>query len=191
MRVRGQFQARWQPFMTTDTPDPPATVRCGPAVGASTCCRTCSRRRCCSRASTRSWRRPTATSTAPASPSSSRWCSTGSTAASRAGPTRRANSARSTTACPTWSRSASHRRSSPTSGASRASPSTARLGPARLARDVLLRRIRGVPPRALQCARRDRRQALFRGTAEPVGRRAARRLRLDARTTCSARACGH
>jgi CDP-diacylglycerol--serine O-phosphatidyltransferase len=30
MRVRGQFQARWQPFMTNDSPDPAATERSRP-----------------------------------------------------------------------------------------------------------------------------------------------------------------
>ena len=65
---------------------------------------------------------------APASRCSSRWSATDSTDASRAGPTRRANSARSTTACRTWSPSGSRRRSSRTNGASRASPSTARSG---------------------------------------------------------------
>ena len=73
------------------------------------------------------WPRSTGSSTTPASPCSSPWCSTGSTAASRAGRTPRAHSARSTTACPTWCLSASRRPSSPTNGVSPASPSTARL----------------------------------------------------------------
>ena len=65
------------------------------------------------------------------------------------------------------------------------------LGPARLARDVLLCRMRGAAPRALQCARRTADKRYFEGSAESVGCRAARRLRLDARPTCNARACGH
>ena len=49
------------------------------------------------------------------------------------------------------------------------------LGPARLARDVLLRRLRRASASRASTPRRHGRQALLRGPAEPVGRGACSR----------------
>ena len=53
----------------------------------------------------------------------------------------------------------------------------------RLARGVLLRGRRGAAPGALQCARGERRQALLRRTAEPVGGGGCRELHLARRAS--------